>query len=51
MYAYVDNKTGSIDLSQAEGNHSETVNNYMILVYNREQGYRYDRLIAVEIVE
>lgn len=51
MYALVDDKTGRIDFNQAEGNHSETVNSYTILVYNREQGYRYDRLIAVEIVE
>lgn len=51
MYAFVDNKTGRIDLSQAEGNHSETGNSYTILVYNREQGNRYDRLIAVEILE
>lgn len=51
MYAFVDNKTGKPDLSQIEGNHSETVNSYTILVYNREQGYRYDRLIAVEILE
>jgi hypothetical protein len=51
MYALADNKTGKLDLSQIEGNHSETVNSYTILVYNREQGYRYDRLIAVEILE
>lgn len=51
MYAFADDKAGKIDLSQAEGNHSETGNSYTILVYNREQGYRYDRLIAVEILE
>lgn len=51
MYAFVDNKSGKIDFSQIEGNHSETGNQYTILVYNREQGYRYDRLIAVEMIE
>lgn len=51
MYAFVDNKSGKMDLSQIEGNHSETGNQYTILVYNREQGYRYDRLIAVEMIE
>ncbi|HLO90192.1 MAG TPA: DUF5103 domain-containing protein [Lentimicrobium sp.] len=51
MYAYADDKKGGVDLSQIEGNHSETSNQYTILVYNREQGYRYDRLIAVEFLE
>lgn len=51
LYAFVDDKTGVPDFTQAEGNHSETGNSYTILVYNREQGYRYDRLIAVEMIE
>jgi hypothetical protein len=50
LYGFVDDKTGMIDLAQAEGNHSETRNHYTILVYNREQGYRYDKLIAVEFI-
>ncbi len=51
LYGFVDDKTGAIDFSQAEGNHSETRNSYAILVYNREQGYRYDKLIAIEIID
>lgn len=51
MYAFVDNKSGEIDLSQIEGNHHETGNLYTILVYNREQGSRFDRLIAAETLE
>ncbi len=51
LYAFADNKTGSIDLAQAEGNHAETGNSYTILVYYREQGDRFDKLIAVEILE
>ncbi|HLN53673.1 MAG TPA: DUF5103 domain-containing protein [Lentimicrobium sp.] len=51
LYGFVDSKTGKVDFSQAEGNHSETGNSYTILVYNREQGSRFDRLIAVEFLE
>lgn len=51
LYAFVDNKTGKIDLTQIEGNRYETFNNYTILVYNREQGSSFDRLIAVERIE
>lgn len=31
----------------AEGNHSETINEYTILAYNREEGGRYDKLVGV----
>lgn len=51
MYAFVDSKSKEIDLSQIEGNRHETGNLYTILVYNREQGSRFDRLIAVETIE
>lgn len=50
LYGYVDDKTGIPDFTQAEGNHSETVNEYAILVYYREQGSRFDNLIAYEII-
>ena len=50
LYAFVNN-TGKIDFTQAESNHSQTGNQYTILVYNREQGERFDRLIAVGVVE
>ncbi len=51
LYAFVDSKIGKADFAQAEGNHSETGNSYTVLVYNREQGSRFDRLIAVEFLE
>jgi hypothetical protein len=51
MYAFVDSERRDIDLSQIEGNKHETGNVYTILVYNREQGSRFDRLIAVETIE
>lgn len=51
LYAYVDDKSGIPDFNQAEGNHSETVNEYSILVYYREQGNRFDNLIAYEVIE
>lgn len=50
LYAYVDDKSGVPDFTQAEGNHSETVNEYAILVYYREQGSRFDNLVAYEII-
>lgn len=36
------------DVSFIEGNHWETENNYTILVYNRELGHNYDKLIGVK---
>jgi hypothetical protein len=51
-YIYVTRQTGSNagDASFAEGNHWETENQYMILVYLHELGGLYDRLIAVQDV-
>jgi hypothetical protein len=51
LYGFVDAKTEKVDFAQAEGSHSETGNSYTILVYNREPGSRFDRLIAVEFLE
>lgn len=34
------------DIERLEGSHWETENNYQILVYNREIGLRYDRLVG-----
>lgn len=42
---YHDQETG--DVSFIEGNHWETRNEYTILVYNREHGDYYDRLVGV----
>ncbi len=48
-YQYVMRQQGQVagDVSFIEGNHWETRNEYTILVYNREHGTYYDRLIGV----
>ncbi len=45
-YATYDNQTQTASFTDVEGNHWETENEYQILVYNREVGQRYDRLIG-----
>ena len=45
-YALLDNQKMSADLSTVDGTHWETENSYQILVYNRQVGERYDRLIG-----
>ncbi len=39
--------SGKINLETVEGSHWETENDYQILIYNREVGSRYDRLIGI----
>ncbi len=46
-YGLLTDGSTSIDNSFAEGAHYETENDYTILVYHREMGLRYDKLIAV----
>jgi hypothetical protein len=50
LYALVDEE-GNIDLTALEGNWYETDNNYYVLVYLREFGGIYDRLIAMYTVK
>jgi hypothetical protein len=47
-YSYALSKDGkySADLSLMEGDHWETENDYQLLIYNREVGIRYDRLVG-----
>lgn len=45
-YHYVWSKNGSIDIPKFEGNHFETVNNYTITTYVRDQKQDYDRIIG-----
>ena len=47
-YQYViADKSGKIDAQNAlDGNYFQTENNYTILVYYRENGQRYDRIIG-----
>ena len=45
-YALLDGSAMCADLSSVDGSHWETENSYQILVYNRQVGERYDRLIG-----
>ena len=45
-YAILNDEEMSADLATIEGSHWETENSYQILVYNRQVGERYDRLIG-----
>lgn len=49
-YRYVvkDIKTGTLDQTFFEGNHSETENDYLFLVYYKQQGDRYERLVGMK---
>lgn len=48
MYALRDSETGKLDMEPIEGNWFETENDYLIIVYYREFGAFYDRIIAVQ---
>lgn len=45
-YVAVDKTTGKLDEGAISGNYWETENNYKVLVYYRDLGARYDRLIG-----
>ena len=51
LYAFLPNGETRAQLKKLEGSHFETRNTYTILVYYREQGTRFDRLIAAEVIE
>lgn len=46
QYVYVPHGTNKIDATYIEGNHYETHNQYTVLIYFREEGSSYDKLIA-----
>ncbi len=48
QYVYVPKGTQEIDATYVEGSHYETQNQYTILLYFREEGTSYDKLIGVE---
>lgn len=48
QYVYVPHGSNKIDATYIEGNHYETQNQYLILLYFREEGTSYDKLIGVE---
>jgi hypothetical protein len=45
-YVTVDQTTGVLDEGAVSGNFWETENNYKVLVYYRDLGFRYDRIIG-----
>ncbi len=45
-YVVVDNKTGKLDEGAISGNFWQTENNYKVLVYYRDLGARFDRIIG-----
>jgi hypothetical protein len=49
-YALVD-KSGKIDFEPIEGSWYETENDYLILVYQRPFGNKYDKLVGIRIIE
>jgi hypothetical protein len=46
VYTVVDNATGQMDTKPFEGSHTETENNYMVMVYHKNQTMGYDELIG-----
>ena len=50
VYATRDPASGGFETDQTEGNAWETENNYMVLVYFRELGGRYDQLLGISTV-
>jgi hypothetical protein len=47
LYVMLPNNSKTGDATWVEGNHSQTRNNYTILVYHRSRGEMYDELIAI----
>ena len=48
MFALKDKETGIVSMDAAEGSWFETENDYLIIVYYREFGGLYDRILAVQ---
>jgi len=46
MYGVLDSETGKLNFTEFEGNHAATENNYMVLVYYRNQTFGYDEIIG-----
>jgi len=47
MYGFQRNKTQEYSVEEVEGHHWETRNDYTLLIYNRDLGARYDRVIGM----
>lgn len=51
QYVYLPNGSKVANIASFEGNHSETVNNYTIFIYYRDQGQFWDKLIGYKTVK
>lgn len=51
QYVFVPDGTEAIDATYIEGSHFETQNSYTVLVYFREEGTSYDKLIGLRVLE
>jgi len=49
-YVYLPEGSDKFDLTEIEGSHYETENEYLILFYHRKPGERYDRLIGHQVI-
>lgn len=49
MYTFVPDGARQATLSRTEGNYYETINEYVVKVYHRPPGARYDRLIGTTV--
>ncbi|MBO4488932.1 MAG: DUF5103 domain-containing protein, partial [Bacteroidales bacterium] len=47
QYVYVPRGSNLIDATYIEGSHFETLNDYTVFIYFREEGTSYDKLIGV----
>jgi len=50
QYVVLDNSNGMADYSYIDGNHYETENDYIFLVYYRDLALRYDQLVGYEVI-
>lgn len=50
QYVFVPKDSGDTDEKYFEGSYYETENDYLILIYHRPYGSRYDRLIGTKVV-
>nr|MDA3823899.1 DUF5103 domain-containing protein [Bacteroidales bacterium] len=49
-YIFLPNDKKSFDISEIEGSHYETNNEYLILFYHRGQGERYEHLAGHQVI-
>lgn len=50
QYVYVPRGTNLIDATYIEGSHFETLNDYTVFIYFREEGTSYDKLIGIRTI-